>query len=56
MLPVSDAAEKEQAVIERRRRLEEERKKRIFNPKMRTMGVCVSSKLLQNGNIAFLGG
>lgn len=31
----------QQAAIERRRRLDEERKNRIFNPKMRIMGVSI---------------
>lgn len=39
MLPVSNQAVREQQAIERRRKLEEERKKRIFDPKTRTMGI-----------------
>ncbi len=30
----------EQEAISRRRRLDEERKERIFNPKLRVLGVC----------------
>ncbi|KAF0973524.1 hypothetical protein FDP41_008228 [Naegleria fowleri] len=42
MFPFTDTEQKERLAIERRRMAEEERKKRIFDPKARTMGIDVS--------------
>lgn len=43
MFPLSKREEKEQLIIQRRRLAEEERKKRIFNPKIRQIGIDVNA-------------
>lgn len=40
-LLATDQDRKEAAAIERRRAREEERKQRIFNPRVRLIGVCL---------------
>lgn len=45
---------REAAAIEKKRALEEERKKRIFNPHSRLIGVCISSSY-QFKQILFIG-